>query len=181
MVAKSLVTVENHPGKKSASSRRTAGAAPRGAGRRSLRILNTPSLKSGSEKNSESERGKMSIAIVEDARDLSSIYSYVVKGLGFDPVFLATEGEEIVKAVADGRASPDVIIMDYRLPGINGIEAAKRILKNRPATRVIVASADDSVREESISLGFSFLQKPFSLATFSDRIRRVVSQLPKDS
>jgi|GEM_PF-1068576 CheY-like chemotaxis protein len=181
MVAKSLVTVENHPGKKSASSRRTAGATPRGAGRGSPRILNTPSQKSDPEKNSESERGKTSIAIVEDARDLISIYSYVVKGLGFDPIFLATGGEEIVKAVADGRASPDVIIMDYRLPGINGIEAAKRILENRPATRVILASADDSVREESISLGFSFLQKPFSLATFSERIRRVVSQLPKGS
>jgi two-component system chemotaxis response regulator CheY len=101
----------------------------------------------------------------------------VVKDLGFDSVFLATEGEEIVKAVADGRASPDVIIMDYRLPGINGIEAAKRILEHRPATKVIVASGDDSVREESISLGFSFLQKPFSLATFADRIKRVVSQL----
>jgi two-component system chemotaxis response regulator CheY len=181
MVAESLVTVEDHPGKKSGSSTRTAGATPRGAGRGSSRILKTPSQKSDSRKNSESEPGKTSIAIVEDARDLISIYSYVVKGLGFNPIFLATEGEEIVRAVADGRASPDVIIMDYRLPGINGIEAAKRILEHRPATKVIVASADDSVREESISLGFSFLQKPFSLATFTDRIRRAVSQLPKGS
>ena len=125
--------------------------------------------------------GKASIAIVENELNLISIYSYVVKELGFKPVFIAREGEEILKAVADGRTSPDVIIMDYRLPGMNGIETAKRIVERRPSTKVIVASADDSIRDESISLGFSFLQKPFSLATFSDRIRRVVSQLPKDS
>jgi len=122
--------------------------------------------------------GKASIAIVENELNLISIYSYGVKELGFKPVFIAREGEEILKAVADGRTSPDVIIMDYRLPGMNGIETAKRILENRPATRVIVASADDSIRDESISLGFSFLQKPFSLETFAKRIRRVVSQLP---
>ncbi|MGD0637885.1 MAG: response regulator transcription factor [Nitrososphaerales archaeon] len=117
---------------------------------------------------------------MENQLNLSSIYSYVVKQLGFNPVFMAREGEEILKAVADGRTSPDVIIMDYRLPGMNGIETAKRILERRPSTKVILASADDSVRDESISLGFSFLQKPFSLETFANRIRRVISQLPND-
>ena len=140
-------------------------------------VLRTRYNRRGAKKR-ESESGKASIAIVENELNLISIYSYVVKELGFNPIFIAREGEEILRAVADGRASPDVIIMDYRLPGMNGIETAKRILKHRPATQVIVASADDSIRDESISLGFSFLQKPFSLETFAERIRRVVSQLP---
>jgi two-component system, OmpR family, alkaline phosphatase synthesis response regulator PhoP len=131
-----------------------------------------------SKKKRESGRGGASIAIVENEKNLISIYSYVVKELGFRPIFIARGGEEILKAVADGRASPDVIIMDYRLPGINGIETAKRIVERRPSTKVIVASADDSIRDESISLGFSFLQKPFSLETFAKRIKRIVSQLP---
>jgi DNA-binding response OmpR family regulator len=141
------------------------------------RALNIPPIRGGSKKKGKSGRGKASIAIVENEQNLILIYSYVVKELGFDPIFIAREGEEIVKAVSDGRASPDVIIMDYRLPGMNGIETAKRVLARRPATKVIVASADDSVRDESISLGFSFLQKPFSLETFAQRIKRVVSQL----
>ncbi|MGA2199600.1 MAG: response regulator transcription factor [Nitrososphaerales archaeon] len=145
---------------------------------RSPRALKTPSRRRGARRKSGSESGKTSIAIVENELNLISIYSYVVKNLGFNPIFIAREGEEIVRAIADGRASPDVIIMDYRLPGMNGIETAKRILERRPATKVIVASADDSVRDESISLGFSFLQKPFSLETFAERIRRVVSQIP---
>lgn len=148
-------------------------------GRPSSRIPDTSPQKPHGMENEEPGAGRSkSLAIVENEQDLISIYSRVIKELGFDPIIVAREGEEIVRAVAEGRASPDVIIMDYRLPGINGIEAAKKILKHRPSTKVIVASADDSVRDESISLGFTFLQKPFSLATFSDRIRRVVSQLP---
>jgi two-component system chemotaxis response regulator CheY len=147
----------------------------------SPRTLKRGSSKRGSERKGKNERGAASIAIVENERNLISIYSYVVKGLGYNPVFIAREGEEILRAVADGVTSPDVIIMDYRLPGMNGIETAKRIVERRPATKVIVASADDSVRGESISLGFSFLQKPFSLENFAERIRRVVSELAKDS
>jgi DNA-binding response OmpR family regulator len=144
----------------------------------STRTPSVPSKSRGSRKKSASGSGMASIAIVENELNLISIYSYVVKELGFKPVFVAREGEEILKAVSDGRTSPDVIIMDYRLPGMNGIETAKRIVERRPSTKVIVASADDSIRDESISLGFSFLQKPFSLETFAKRIRRVVSQLP---
>jgi two-component system chemotaxis response regulator CheY len=181
MAAKSVDTVKRHPVKEVVSSTQIEGPTPRGTGRGSSRILNHFSEKPASKKSTEIGRVKTSIAIVEDQKDLASIYSHVVKGLGFDSIFIATEGEQIVQAVAEGKASPDVIIMDYRLPGINGIEAAKRILEHRPATRVIVASADDSVRDESISLGFSFLQKPFSLTTFAERIKRIVSQLPEDS
>lgn len=144
----------------------------------SPRTLKAPSERRGPNKKRAGVGSRASIAIVENELNLISIYSYVVKELGFDPVFIAREGEEILKAVADGRTSPDVIIMDYRLPGMNGIETAKRIVERRPATKVIVASADDSVRDESVSLGFSFLQKPFSLESFASRIRRVVSELP---
>jgi DNA-binding NtrC family response regulator len=144
----------------------------------SPRTLKGLSTRRGSKKKA-ANGGKASIAIVENELNLISIYSYVVRELGFNPVFIAREGEEILKAVADGRTDPNVVIVDYRLPGMNGIETAKRIVRHRPATRVIVASADDSVREESVSLGFSFLQKPFSLETFAERIKRAVAQLPE--
>ncbi|MDG6926478.1 MAG: response regulator [Nitrososphaerota archaeon] len=177
MVTESVAFSVKSLGTVSVFTRVTARGVPKEAERPLSRVADTSSLNSRSTKKPITERSKRSLAIVEDEQDLLSIYSRVTKELGFDPVIVAREGEDIVRAVVEGRASPDVVIIDYRLPGMNGIEAAKRILKHRPATKVIVASADDSVREESISLGFTFLQKPFSLAAFSDRIRRVVSQL----
>ena len=118
---------------------------------------------------------KRTVLVIDDNRNNLMLETDILEFAGFTVLEAETAATGIACAI---REKPDVIIMDYRMPGMNGIETAKRILENRPATRVIVASADDSIRDESISLGFSFLQKPFSLETFAKRIRRVVSQLP---
>jgi NarL family two-component system response regulator LiaR len=51
----------------------------------------------------------------------------------------AGDGEEAVAAALDGR--PDVVIMDLVMPGLDGIEATRRILRERPATRVIALTS----------------------------------------
>ena len=110
------------------------------------------------------------IAIVEDENDLSIVYSLFLEKLGYDGIFVAMSGEEMVRGMVDGTASPDLVIMDYRLPGMNGIETAKRIKELKPAIKVVVTTADDSVKAEARSLGFSFLQKPFALRALSETI-----------
>ncbi len=58
----------------------------------------------------------------------------------------AANGEEAVAVAA--RVQPDVIIMDLRMPGMNGIEATRRILAVNPHTRILVVSLfedDESV------------------------------------
>jgi NarL family two-component system response regulator LiaR len=58
----------------------------------------------------------------------------------------ACDGEEAVVAALDGR--PDVVLMDLMMPGVDGIEATRRILRERPATRVIALTSfldDDKV------------------------------------
>jgi two-component system, NarL family, response regulator LiaR len=58
----------------------------------------------------------------------------------------ASDGEEAVAAALDGR--PDVVLMDLVMPGVDGIEATRRILQERPDTRVIALTSfldDDKV------------------------------------
>ena len=56
----------------------------------------------------------------------------------------ATSGNEVI-ALA-GELHPDIILMDVRMPGINGIDATRRILHTRPQVRVLVVTMfeDDS-------------------------------------
>jgi NarL family two-component system response regulator LiaR len=59
----------------------------------------------------------------------------------------ACDGEEAVAAARDDR--PDVVLMDLVMPGVDGIEATRRILRERPGTRVIALTSfldDDKVR-----------------------------------
>ena len=56
----------------------------------------------------------------------------------------ATSGDEVI-ALA-GELHPDIVLMDVRMPGINGIDATRRILHTRPQVRVLVVTMfeDDS-------------------------------------
>ena len=58
---------------------------------------------------------------------------------GFEVVGEAMNGREAVEAAE--RMLPDVVLMDMVMPGLNGIEATRQILKRVPGTRVLILTA----------------------------------------
>lgn len=82
------------------------------------------------------------IAIVEDhkvvAEALSTMLSLVE---GFEVVGMTSSGSEALALVE--RTSPDVVLMDINLEGLNGIEATREILKKKPETRILILSMHD--------------------------------------
>ena len=61
---------------------------------------------------------------------------------GFEPVGDVGSGEQAVGAVE--RLRPDLVLLDVRMPGIGGIEAARRIREAHPGTVVVLISIEDS-------------------------------------
>lgn len=111
----------------------------------------------------ETKEEKRSLAIVDDNRDICVTISKLVEHLGFNKSIIAHDGKEIVREVVCNGRSPAVILMDYRLPLMNGLEAAERISQVRPDIKIILATSDESVKSKAESAGFGFLKKPFSL------------------
>ena len=79
------------------------------------------------------------VLIVDDQAPFRDVARTVVAlSPGFEVVAEAASGEEAVTAATD--RGPDLVLMDINLPGINGIEATRRILEARPDTLVILLS-----------------------------------------
>jgi two-component system, chemotaxis family, chemotaxis protein CheY len=68
----------------------------------------------------------------------------------------------------------DTVILDYGMPGINGIEVASEIIKINPQQRIIISSAYtreaifDSIKE--LGKLIEFIQKPFDIQTLIDTL-----------
>jgi len=90
-----------------------------------------------------------------------------VKGLGYRVACVAHDGDEIVQLVLGDSIRPNLILMDYRMPTMNGMQAAGKILHVRPEIKIVIATADDSVRQDAISAGLFFIVKPFSMSALA--------------
>lgn len=77
---------------------------------------------------------------------------------------LSSESQcEIIGECADGRAAvamaealqPDVVVLDIAMPSLNGLETARRILKTRPATKILILTMhdSDSLLREAVEAG----------------------------
>ena len=88
-------------------------------------------------------------------------------------------GEEGVKLATE--KLPDLVLMDIQLPGINGIEAFRRIRADPKSARIPVVALTASVtptdRSEINAAGFdAFMGKPINLKEFVDTVRRLLER-----
>lgn len=94
--------------------------------------------------------------LVDDEIMLLDLYKDLFEANGYDVVATATDGGEAVflylKLVTNDK-KPDIVIMDYRMPFKNGVDATQEILSLDPQAKIIVASADATVGEEVRSKG----------------------------
>lgn len=90
-----------------------------------------------------------------------------------DVVGEAADGMEAVRSAAE--LAPDVILMDLRMPGLDGIEATRQVTASRPESRVLALTTfddDEHLYPALIAGAAGFLVKDTSPADLLDAIRR---------
>ena len=103
----------------------------------------------------------MRILIAEDETIIRLDLRMLLEHAGFDVCAEAKDGEEAVELARS--AEPDVAVLDVKMPRLDGIEAARRILEERPIPIVMLtAYGQDELVSRAVEAGvFGYLVKPF--------------------
>lgn len=116
---------------------------------------------------------KANILIVDDEMGMRETLLDILADMGYHTV-IAVDGHEAIQKAKENAF--DVIFMDVRMPGINGVDALKEIKKIHPETAVVLMTAyaiDDRIKEAERKGAYSVLDKPLDVETIISLIEEV--------
>jgi len=114
------------------------------------------------------------VLLVDDHRDILKLLRSTLNTLAHElEIIEAPSGEEALLETSRGKV--DLLVADYRLPGITGVELMHKIRARYPDVRVILVTGmtDRKVRDEILNAGaVAVFDKPISLTDFLDAVER---------
>ena len=116
---------------------------------------------------------KQSILLVEDTPALARTYMGFLFGEPYDVQHVET-GEDALEVI-NSSAAPAAILLDLKLPGIDGMEVLRTLREQEFSSPVIVITAQGSINTavDSMRAGaFDFIVKPFNKGDLVERVKR---------
>jgi two-component system response regulator AtoC len=113
------------------------------------------------------------IMVVDDEPNLRRVLTAVLEREGYRVVVADSGRDAVRKAKAEARI--DLLVTDYLMPDLNGLQVLEAVRKSHPGARAILVSGHGTVRSavEAIKLGaFDYLTKPFDV----DQVRETVGR-----
>jgi len=124
---------------------------------------------------------KKHILIVDDAKDILFLLQLSLKKLGSDfEVSTAMDGPAALEKIRQEKFA--LVLADYMMPGMTGIDLAREIRQVAPNTRLVLMTAYDTplLREQVQSMALSgFVSKPFTVPQVMRVINQVLAQSPQ--
>ncbi len=110
------------------------------------------------------------ILVVEDAHDLAQVIARELEANGYQ-VVLASEGWQALTLHAN--TQPSLVILDWMLPGLDGLEVLRRLRQSAPTpVLMLTARGEETDRVVGLELGADdYLTKPFSMRELLARVR----------
>lgn len=119
---------------------------------------------------------KSSVLVVDDEDALRTVLSNELTNEGYD-VASAADGDDAISELQKG--AYDLILLDIKMPRMNGFEVLKFVKEHHPRTKVVMLTgfADLKNAIESKKLGADdFVSKPYDLVDLLTTIERVLSE-----
>ena len=119
----------------------------------------------------------MRVLIADDQRSVGTSLAELVRHCNHDIVAVVGSGVEAIQAY--GQHHPDVVLMDYWMPKLNGATACRNIIAKHPAARVILVSGwlpSNVMAGDSGAV--ALLPKPVDLNNLATALNDVAQTLP---
>jgi len=116
------------------------------------------------------------ILVIDDEPGIRDLLDTLLSRKGYD-VVLADNGQKGLEVFR--RARPDVIVLDLKMPGMNGVTVLQQIRSLNPTQPVIVltGAATPESEQQVRTLGVTeYVEKEFSLHLLGDALKRVLFQ-----
>jgi DNA-binding response OmpR family regulator len=116
------------------------------------------------------------VLVVDDEKSIRRTLSLAIEPMGFE-VRTVDSGEEALAALNEQDFG--LLLLDLRMPGVDGMEVLRRVRTLRPDIRVVIITAHGSIDSavEAMKLGaVDFLQKPFDPQEIRDLVQRLLDR-----
>jgi DNA-binding response OmpR family regulator len=123
---------------------------------------------------------KKRVLVIDDEKNIRLTFSEILTQMAFD-TRTAASGEEALAKFE--KTNFDLVLLDFRMAGIDGIEVLRRIRVGHPKVRVIMVTAHGTVASavEAMKLGaVDFIQKPCTPAEIRELVGKVMQRAALD-
>ncbi len=121
-------------------------------------------------KPTQNNAEKKTVLFVDDEKMILEVGSLMLQRLGYN-VLTTSDGQEAIEIFKNNKVA--FVILDMRMPGMNGDEVCLQMKKIRPKIKILLASGYVGFYSEDylISIGFDgFLKKPYDLKQLTEKI-----------
>ena len=122
------------------------------------------------------------ILVVDDERALRESLRRALALEGYE-VELATDGEDALHRLAAGAVAPDAILLDVLMPGLDGLEVARRLREAGDTTPILMLTARAEVDDRVAGLDAGaddYVVKPFALDELFARVRALLRRTDRE-
>ncbi len=118
------------------------------------------------------------ILFVDDDELVLEVGGKMIQRLDYE-VLVARDGEEAIELFKKHKAAVDVVILDMRMPGMNGATVHDHLREIMPDTKILLASGylENGHARDIIAHKYNdFIQKPFEFDQLTDKIREMLER-----
>jgi len=133
-------------------------------------------VKTGRQRKASGKKNGHIVMVVDDEKDILDVAAHILNAAGYE-VLRASSGSEAVKIYKEREGQISLVILDYVMPEMDGLECMERILEINPRASILIASgfAGEHPSRKIMEKGAKgFVPKPFDMKELLEKIEEIL-------